>query len=234
MTRKEKLFAIVLAVLVAMAVVALLWRAGIACSVPRYRNSLKIGDAAGCYEFWINRYQTTIQTAASILLGGAGLYFVLKQLHGLREQNLLTGKALEATLREQQASAARAIGQASVSVTRFSGAAAALLVASHNLLNGELSPFPETEKLKIDEAAKTLPDLYPGLQTLGLVERWRELHNNFGDLSAYIVMRSAGFTVAEVEQASDERSMPSDDADAHTRCMGLVMDIMALGRELRI
>lgn len=39
-------------------VVILLWRADVACHVPRHRDALKIGNAAGCIEFWLNRYQS--------------------------------------------------------------------------------------------------------------------------------------------------------------------------------
>jgi hypothetical protein len=69
----------------------LLWRADVACSVPRHRAALKISEAAGCIEFWLNRYQA----AWSSLLGAAGALIAAfiawraaqRQIEGIEAQN---------------------------------------------------------------------------------------------------------------------------------------------------
>lgn len=47
-----------------------------------------------CAEFWLNRYQTTFQTTASLAVGVVGLVLVLQQLSKLTDQNKIQSDAL--------------------------------------------------------------------------------------------------------------------------------------------
>ncbi|QEL26136.1 hypothetical protein FQV39_28655 [Bosea sp. F3-2] len=75
-------------------------------------------EICGPVEFWLNRYQTTLQTIVSSTIAVFGLYFVVKQLREITRQNEMTRAALELAgqnhqnnLRTGRAAASQAITQ---------------------------------------------------------------------------------------------------------------------------
>ena len=94
MTKKWLLLTACVAGAMAVALLAFaLIKAGHACANPNKRVALKIVEANGCFEFWVNRYQSGIWTLISI--GGAlGAAFVAwkavqGQIAAQRQPNLL-------------------------------------------------------------------------------------------------------------------------------------------------
>lgn len=74
------------------------------CEAAKIKSMAPDRIEFGCLEFWLNRYQTTLQTIISGGIGAAGLFFILRQLAALGHQNEMTRAALEMSLGEAKRS----------------------------------------------------------------------------------------------------------------------------------
>lgn len=104
------------------------------CDAAKIKSMAPDKIEFGCFEFWLNRYQTTLQTIVSCAIGAAGLYFVLRQLVALGQQNEMTRAALEATLRAQKLAENAAKAKAAVAIESYAAGTAMLVRMAKQML----------------------------------------------------------------------------------------------------
>ncbi|KRE02583.1 hypothetical protein ASE61_14990 [Bosea sp. Root670] len=201
-----------------------------ACSNEQRRIIMKAAGGVGCFEFWLNRYQTTIQTIISSALAGAGLFFVLKQLKELGQQNKMTRAALEADTREKAAARRLVMARAIVAVGRLGRLAGVFLVQIGTLRVDGRFPmsFEELAKTAV-EAHEQTTEIFPALETTEIETDWTEIEARMNSATSYITLRANGYAPSEVAQALSGRPIADDNAafaeltDAVTR-LGLLRE----------
>jgi|GEM_PF-6990463 len=174
--------------------------------------------AFSCGEFWLSRYQTTVQTIISGAIGAVGLYFVLKQLAGLNQQNEMTRAALQATLRQQEATERGLRAKARVAISTFASASVALF---HEAMIADDPAQNRATKINYEpfqKAAAMLGEIAPALDTIEDRAEWTVLHQEYGRLFAYIGACRAGMTLDKIQQAFiDQEQAPKDLVNAAKR-----------------
>lgn len=234
MKKWQKIALVGAATVLAAVLIVAIHKAGIACANVNKRAGMKIVEANGCIEFWLNRYQTTVQTIASFLLGGAGLYFVVRQISQLIEQNKLISKQLAAHQSELDASYRVACGRAVVAIEQYQTAAYEILV---ELLKFR-QPDPKLSAIDLDQTANLArqgtPAIYEVLRTNEVIADWKALAKEFEDLRHYAIMRRQGFGAADIQQLNFDRKLPQSDDEAEERSLALPESFRAFGTRIDI
>lgn len=192
------------------------------CDAAKIKSMAPDKIEFGCLEFWLNRYQTTLQTIISGGIGAAGLYFVLKQLAALGQQNEMTRAALEATRRQHDAAERGLRGKARVALGAFSSACIALFHEA--IIAGDPTQNRSTQinYEPFQKASAMLGEIAPALDTIELRAEWTVLQEEYNRLFAYIGSCRSGVPLDKVQQAFvDHTQMPANLADAAKRAWGL-------------
>lgn len=226
------------AVVVAIALAAHLWNwLEPACSNEQRRIVMKAAGGVGCFEFWFNRYQTTIQTIVSGGIGAAGLYFVLKQLAALGQQNAMTRAALEGDMREKAAARRLAMAHAIIGVRRLVRLAGEFLVQLGNFdVNGEFTKSAEDLAKAVIETNEQTTAIFPALETVEIEQNWTEIEARMNSATSYVALRAMGYSPADIAPALTGRPIADDKAafadlhDAVTRLGILQEDLQRLRR----
>lgn len=228
---------ILLAGLAAVAALLLIYamhKAGIACASPNKRTALKIVEANGCIEFWTNRYQTTIQTIASLLLGGAGLFFVVRQISQLIEQNKLISKQLATHQSELDASYRVACGRAVVAVEQYQAAAYEIMGELMRIRQPDLKFVQGDLDQPAILARQGTPAIYEVLRAPEVIVDWKALAKEFEDLRQYAIMRRQGFSAADIQQLNFNRDLPKSDEEGEQRSVALPESLRVFGTRIDI
>lgn len=181
----------------------------------------------GCREFWFNRYQTTVQTIISSMIGAIGIFFVVQQLIELGRQNDITRSALEANLEADRATRRMFIGKALVAINKFDDAVAHLSHHGLTLIGVDSNElYNHAVVAKADEA---ISDIYPALYTKGSQEEWKKFQRELKVVSLYVKQRLEGYEPDEAKQIFlDAQEAPVDDNDAAQRALGLTVTVIQL------
>ncbi len=67
-----------------------IYKAGLACANVNKRAALKIVDANGCIEFWLNRYQTLVAAGVSVVVA---IFIVMTAIRQMRDVSFQTALA---------------------------------------------------------------------------------------------------------------------------------------------
>lgn len=182
-----------------------------------------MAKANGCGEFWINRYQTSIQTVVSGLIGGAGLFFVLRQLSEISHQNEMTQRALEATTRNSARDHRRAAGKAISAINEYAKLSGRLALLCALVMGKQVSNAgQEIPEKDFAAAARNLADIYEALDSDSQKAAWVNAQREFEALTAYIMARGSGLTVSQAVQLGRSGYMgPTTDAEAMDRAVNL-------------
>lgn len=183
------------------------------CSNEQRRIVIKAAGGVGCFEFWLNRYQATIQTIISSALAGAGLFFVLRQLKELGQQNKMTRAALEADTREKAAARRLVMARAIVAVGRLGRLAGVFLVQIATLrVDGRFTMTSEELAKTTVEAHEQTTEIFPALETTEIEADWAEIEDRMNSATGYITLRANGYGPAEAAQALSGRPIADDTA----------------------
>lgn len=197
-------------------------------------KDLKDRTPIDCTEFWINRYQTTVQTLLSFGIGAAGLFFVLRQLHALARQNEMTRASLETNTAAQQQSARIAIGRAIGAIDAYSFASFAMCQHVKGRHDGKLF-MDSSKRIKlIDQAQSARPAIYAVLTTPALRERWRVFEGEFDNIAVYLAEIEKGGPVNDptLTRLSKRSPAPRTLAEALLRAGTLPLQLKELRDEL--
>lgn len=187
-----------------------------ACSAAKAQLAAAKDFDFGCLEFFFNRYQTTTQTVLSSALAGAGLYFVLKQLSALGQQNEMTRQALSISL-EQVRGAHRAQRlQAQFAVNTYSTKAFTLQ------FEGMKAWSPNKQEFSFDirefmPAEGSALQIMSALENQAEIDKWVSLNESYSQLVMYIdakkhdmlkIWKGREFSLAEM--ISEARRLHTD------------------------
>lgn len=194
-------------------------------------NLQMIADNKAIYgprEFWLNRYQTSIQTVVSFFVGSLGIYFVIRQLKELGQQNYLTRQALEANTKEQASNRRARLASAELALDR--GIAIVERLTEESIrARGLHPPISDTERSEIDAFRLLVTEIYPAFETEDLVSDWDDIFGEFEQVSAYILARRKGFSREESIQVLPwEHLGPTDDRAATNRASLLASSVRNL------
>lgn len=207
-----------------------------ACRNPQRVKDLEMVKANGCREFWINRYQTTIQTVISGLIGGAGLFFVLRQLREISRQNEMTKRTLEVTNRNSERQYRRAAARALSAIDEYAKISAHLAMHCARL-QGQKLPYtgPELSEKDFKEASRGLADIYEVLESDADKAAWMTAQREFDSLTMYISSRREGLEVAQAVQLGGAGySGPANDAEAMSRAIDLSVALANIRDTLKL
>lgn len=199
-----------------------------ACRNPQRVKDLDMAKANGCGEFWLNRYQTTIQTVVSFFVGGLGIYFVIRQLKELGQQNYLTRQALEANTKEQASNRRARLASAELALDRGTAIVERLTEES---IRAQVvhRPISDKERAEFEAFRLLVTEIYPALETADLVSDWDTIFSEFEQVSAYIIARRRGFSIEESIQVLPWEPLgPTDDEDATNRASSLASRVSSL------
>lgn len=177
------LFAVVIGGAVALAIAGDI--AAPACKAARAATQGAKDFDFGCLEFWLNRYQTTLQTAITGGIGAAGLFFVLRQLNALSQQNQMTQEALALSLREAKASDRASRLRARQAIRSIAGKAFQLQFESIKAF----SPMKKELEIKVEEfvpGEATTLQILGGLYTRAENDEWERLIGAYSELVMFI------------------------------------------------
>jgi hypothetical protein len=190
----------------------------------------------GCREFWLNRYQTTVQTLLSTTVGAVGLYFVLKQLDALGQQNEMTRAALEANTQAHRATQLTVIGKAVSAINKHAAAAGTLSLETVAIMDGTLGTKRKPDPTFYADVAASIPDVYPVLTDKSLVDQWKALKAELDVLQPYILLQSIDLVRGKVQETAEQRmnNPPKDMLDAFGRCLKLNQDFLAFAKRIDV
>lgn len=183
----------------------------------------------GCLEFWANRYQTTLQTAATVALTVAGLYFVIRQLKEITRQNEITAAALEGRRREQAENRRIVIAKAISGLDYYYTASGILMIEATRQMAMKAPPRKADEIPGIDRTTAANAIVTPALVTREMRARWEAIKNEYAACFAFILANGIQGS-AEVFQAHKigAASIPTDHHEAVARTAGLSASIKDL------
>lgn len=206
-----------------------------AATLERASDQLK-GIVFSCAEFWLNRYQTTFQTAVSSIIGGAGLFFIIQQLREITRQNDMTRLALEANTQAHAASRLNLTGKAIVAVQLYAAGANTLMMEAMKSLSPSLSQAAPIDYPFFARVTASLPDVYPALTTDTLVNEWKRLKAEYDILSIYIMASALPGIADKAREAVGERmhAAPKDLTDAIVRAAKLSMATTQFAKKIDI
>lgn len=182
-----------------------------ACSNEQRRIVMKAAGGVGCFEFWFNRYQTTLQTIFSTVLAGAGLYFVIGQLRGLTEQNAMTAAALDGNRREQAANRRLVIARGLSGLNVYGAAATMLLIEATRQHETNTPPKQPKDMGDFGNLEQASVDVYAVLPTPALRAHWRRTRNRFTAAMTFIALHRSEWAQDKLKNTTfGEIPMPSD------------------------
>lgn len=203
------------------------------CTVETKDWILKRPTRGACFEFWMNRYQATVQTVLSGAIGATGLYFVLKQLRALGDQNEMTRMALASNLRQQEAAERSLRAKAEIGINAYAAATTGLFV---ELGKTQSTKFDYSEKFDTEKygiGAQYNADISAALHNDELREAWRVLTKEYNSLLMYV-----GLSFIRTTPEFDERiaagfsDQPKDVVDAFVRIHTLSQGLSRLAKRL--
>lgn len=200
-----KLFAFVATLIAAAAIGYGIVQAGLACSDPAARTNLKIGDANGCIEFWLNRYQgliaAIIGALAAAFAAGVAWAVVSRQINHAEDLRL---RQVVKDLRSVVEYRSDNLQRTKVSLNRL-----------REYWNDVSAACTDGRKAIFDTAKVAAPPRYQSVTTSPAYEIATQVRSIAGN--ADLRLRQPGVTDAQI----------SDDVNAIRR------NIEALDRELR-
>lgn len=189
-----------------------------ACSLATSDLAAEMRKANGCAEFWVNRYQASIQTVISSTIGAVGLYFILAQLHALGDQNEMTRRALESNLRQQHAADRSIKVRAQIGLNAYSAATVGLVA---DLAKTETPGFDATVKFEAEKysiAPLHNAEISAALHSQELLETWNQLFKEYGVLLIYVGLRFVRMTPDMGAKVAEHfENKPRDAVDAFVR-----------------
>jgi|HigsolmetaAR206D_1030411.scaffolds.fasta_scaffold13358_2 hypothetical protein len=181
--------------------------------------------SSGAADWW-ERYQTTIQTVASSVIGAFGIFMVVQQLVALRKQNSVAIGALRLARDERQqalllrkAAAIQSFSLLASSTRTPMFAMLAVIVGTKTEYHAEL--VKSVEK-KFGDAAATIT---PALDTEPLLRQWFAIEDAYNSLMPFVACRYAGLSAEQCKEAlMDTENVPESDDEALTRAAVLWKD----------
>mgnify|MGYP001627232659 CR=1 FL=1 len=194
------------------------------------------GVVFSCWEFWLNRYQTTFQTAVSSVIGGAGLLFIVQQLREITRQNDMTRLALDANTQAHAASRLNLTGKAIVAVQMYASGANTLMMEAMKCLSPTLSKAAPIDYPFFARVTASLPDVYPALVNQTLVSEWKTLKAEYDILSIYIMASAVPGVADKAREAvgANAHAAPHDLTDAIVRAAKLGMAMSQFAKKIDI
>lgn len=224
-------FAVVIGGAVAMAIVGDITAP--ACKAARAALQGAKDFDFGCFEFWMNRYQSTFQTIISAAVGGAGLYFVLKQLRGLAEQNEMTAAALNESRREQSASRRVAIARGISGLSTYTGAATMVLLEATRQHETRSPPKSPKDMGNFGDLAQANVDVYAVLTTPALRRQWQHTRNRFSAAMTFVSLNANEWARSRLTNTTfGEVKMPADLSSAMLEIATVIGEIRWLTQHL--
>jgi len=201
------------------------------CEAPARRVIMKASGSVGCFEFWLNRYQTTLQTVISAAIGIMGLYFVLSQLKALGEQNDVARAALQAETAAKSAIRRITIAKAINSIDRFIQAAMIFHENANSLRkSGKCLHSEDDLRGAMERALADMVEIYPALETDEVEANWNEIESLFRDVASYLGLRANGHSSEDIAQAIE--NSPATDLDAMKRAVAVITRAGVLRQKL--
>lgn len=189
------------------------------------------GAEFGCIEFWANRYQTTLQTAATTLLTAAGLVFVVRQLRELTLQNRMTAEALKSTLRAERLAQKTARIRAAFAMEAYAAGAALLYLRAPKMIDRTHRSVDDAQYWT-DMRVKQV-DISSGMVDPNLAARWESTRREFDLLFLYFNELKQGRTPRHRSQVlRPTERLPATSDEAMLRLALVQSEMMSLRESL--
>jgi hypothetical protein len=199
---------------------------------------VKKGTAAGCIDFWVNRYQSLATGLVSTAVAGVAAYFVLKQLWRMAENNALAASALRVAEAQRLAAEKANLAAACDSAFRLYGAVMAMAYHLAGSLKGAEVGNLRSEYVKqiqdvsplVTELRRTVPH---NLVTAEEKALYKEFGERFGSINSFLIMeatRGLGLDVPTIEDRPRFSSSTPGEAVTHVLLSGVAL--FHLGRRL--
>lgn len=182
-------------------------------------DSMKLAN--GCIEFWFNRYQTTVQTLFSTVIGAIGILFVVRQLKELAKQNEMARIALEANVHQLRILQEGAKAKAFAAIGNYRNATLHMRDAFRDKLAGkELAP----DRIHNDQTEKWLPEINAGIAGVITRDEWDAVYDNYVDLYHHLSIEIGVLKLDRLDAFNQSR-LPTSTEDAIARCEAAVAEM---------